>query len=155
MSEVIYREPTADDITSIAERMRVADVMEVAASHGHTPLQALEHCIADATNAFTAVIDGVPEGIFGVTHRGGMSAEVWMLGTDGLVKDPELFRAQTSAILDSWASIFPVMHNFVDDENEVSKRWLKSVGFTLDEPRPYGAGQLPFRYFYRIGAPSV
>lgn len=151
MSTVTYRPPTEDDIVSVADRMRVADVMEVAAASGHTPLQALLAAVSTSTFSFTAVIDGNPEGIFGVVSRGGLGAEVWMLGTDDLVKDPALFLSETSRILDGWAEEFAVLHNFVDDENHVAKAWLERAGFTLSAPRPYGVGQLPFRYFYRVG----
>lgn len=151
VTEVTYRSPTVEDIQSVADRMRLSDVLEVAASHGHTPYNALCAAVAASTISFTAVIDGVPEGIFGVSHHGGMSAEVWMLGTDGLTKDPKVFFAETSRIMDGWLEQFAILHNFVDDENEVSKAWLLKSGFTLGEPVPYGVSQLPFRYFYRVG----
>ncbi len=152
MTEVTYRDPTPEDLQDVAQRMRLADVMEVAASHGHTPLQALETATGASVASFTALLDGKPEGIFGVAYHGGMSAEVWMLGTDDLTKDPAVFREETSRILDKWSEQFPILHNFVDDENEVSKRWLQSVGFVLAEPKPYGVAQLPFRYAYRVGS---
>ncbi|WP_051547568.1 hypothetical protein [Lysobacter capsici] len=151
MTEVTYRSPTVEDIQSVADRMRLSDVLEVAASHGHPPYNALCAAVAASTISFTAVIDGVPEGIFGVSHHGGMSAEVWMLGTDGLTRDPKVFFAETSRIMDGWLEQFAILHNFVDDENEVSKAWLLKSGFTLGEPVPYGVSQLPFRYFYRVG----
>lgn len=154
MSTVTYRTPTPDDLISVAARMRVADAMEVAAAAGHTPIQALSAAVQTSTFSFTAVIDGVPEGVFGIVSRG-VTAEIWMLGTDDLVKDPALFMSETSRVIDQWATQFSVLHNFVDDENVVAKEWLTRVGFTLAEPRPYGVGQLPFCYFYRVGTPCV
>jgi hypothetical protein len=155
LSTVIYRTPTPDDLVSVAARMRISDAMEVAAAAGHTPMQALATAVQTSTVSFTAVIDGNPEGIFGIACRGGLAAEIWMLGTDDLVKDPALFLAETRRVIDEWSTQFAILHNFVDDENVVAKEWLRRTGFTIAEPRPYGVGQLPFCYFYRVGSPRV
>lgn len=150
MSTVEYRPPSGDDIVQVAKSMRLADVMEVAASSGLNPLEALIESVEDSTMAFTAVIDGKPAAIFGLIHQG-MSAVIWMLGTDDLTKDRRLFTAETRRIMDGWADLYGVLHNFVDDENVDAQRWLRKAGFTLGEPVTYGVAQLPFRYFYRIG----
>jgi len=151
LTQVTYRSPTSDDIVKVAAEMRLADVMEVAASHGHSPIDAVIEAVKVSSAAFAVIIDGTPAAVFGFVHRGGMSAEVWMLGTDLLTRNVRLFRKESKRIIDSWAEQFPLMHNFVDDENEAAKRWLTSVGFKMDEPRPYGVGRLPFRYFWRVG----
>ncbi|QDS19391.1 hypothetical protein [Xanthomonas citri] len=151
MTVLEYRPPSSGDILSVAARMRDADVLEVAAASGDTPLEALLKSCNDADAVFCIVLDGNPEGIFGVSYGGGLGATVWLLGTDALATIPRLMVTETRRITDDWRERFSVLHNFVDDSNEVSKRWLAAVGFNFSAPVPYGPAQVPFRYFYKIG----
>lgn len=52
-----YRSPTASDILHVAENMRQEDILEVAASHGHTPLQALAFAVTASDRSFAAMQD--------------------------------------------------------------------------------------------------
>ncbi|WP_369933921.1 hypothetical protein [Xanthomonas tesorieronis] len=151
MTVLEYRPPTSGDILSVAARMRDADVLEVAAACGDTPHQALLRSCDDADAVFCIVLDGHPEGIFGVSYPGGLGATVWLLGTDALSTIPRLMLTEGQRIVDGWCDEFSVLHNFVDDSNEPSKRWLAALGFNFSEPLPYGPSQVPFRYFYRAG----
>lgn len=77
-----YRSPTASDILHVAENMRQEDILEVAASHGHTPLQALAFAVTASDRSFAAMHDGSPVCIFGFSQHAEGIASVWLLGTD-------------------------------------------------------------------------
>lgn len=124
------RPPTAEDIQHVADHMRQADVLEVAASHGHTPLQALVTSIHESDHAFCSVLDGVPLCIYGFVYdEDSDRAGVWLLGTDDLAKHRRLFLKESRRIVDSWGQHFGTMFNFVDPQHTAALRWLKWLGF--------------------------
>jgi hypothetical protein len=43
--------------------------------------------------------------------------------------------------------MFPEMRNYVDARHARSIRWLKWLGFTIEEARPMGFAGLPFHPF--------
>lgn len=150
MTDVIYREPTPDDITDVALRMRREDAVEVFAMSGRKPYAALQECVLDSSSAFTAVINGRPEAIFGFTYQGGVGAEIWMLGTDELRKHPRLLLVEGRRIVRAWGEWFPLQQNFVDAANTLSVRWLRMLGFRFDE-KPVKRGGREFLYFWMHG----
>ena len=99
-----YRSPTASDILHVAENMRQEDILEVAASHGHTPLQALAFAVTASDRSFAAMHDGSPVCIFGFSQHAEGIASVWLLGTDALTSYREVLRAQL-AEADAWAEL--------------------------------------------------
>lgn len=141
-----YRRPTSDDIAFVADHMRQDDVLEVAASHGHTPLQALVYAITESDRCYAAVHDGIVLCIFGYARFDG-AAGVWLLGTDYLVspKSRRVFLRETLRITDRWAGKFTFLFNFVDAQAATTLRWLRWLGFrevcTFDE---FGAAKVPF-----------
>ena len=51
-------------------------------------------------------------------------------------------------MVDGWRQEFPYMFNYVDVRHKEAIRWLKWLGFTLNEPTPYGPFGLPFHKFH-------
>lgn len=95
-------------------------------------------------------VNGSPVAVIGVSPNSIITGggTIWMLGTDGL-KDAKLAvlrhsRAWTQSMLQKYGEL----SNYVDARNEVSIRWLKWLGFTVDEAKPYGKSQLPFHRFH-------
>lgn len=147
-----YRSPTEGDILSVARRMRAADVNEVFASCGVSPIVAITESILNSDICFTALFDGEPEVIFGlVQHPTHDAAVVWLLGTDAVRKNAREFLEESRSIVDGWASIYPVLFNAVDARNTVSRRWLKWLGFEDIYIHPeYGHSAVPFIEMARI-----
>lgn len=149
---VTYRAPTEEDILSVARRMRAADVNEVFASCGASPLSAIAESILASDICFTAMFNGKPELIFGLAqHPTHDAAVVWLLGTDGVRENARAFLEESRAIVDGWASIYPVLFNAVDARNTVSLRWLRWLGFEeVHRHEHYGHQALPFIEMARI-----
>lgn len=141
---------TEGHIARIAADMRPADVEEVWASNHHTPLEALAK--GWAVSDFSAVVthDGVPLVMLGVVKGDILtgSGVVWLLGTNEALKHRRIFLEQTRGVLDELLSICPRLHNYVHTENKTSVRWLKHIGFTIEDAVPYGPDGEMFHPFH-------
>lgn len=142
-------EAVDDHIATIAERMRQADRDEVMASGGKAPAEALSGSLAKSSQAWTALVNGRPEVMFGVGDLNILTRTgcPWLLGTDAVGEHYRLFLRQSVMWREQLLGRYEVLRNAVDDRNEVSKRWLRWMGFTLYEPMPLGVNGEPFRLF--------
>lgn len=89
--------------------------------------------------------------IFGYVPQGPIltpMASPWMLGTALLERNAGGLIRSTRAYVAAWREQYPLLVNFVDARNTASVRYLKAVGFTLDEPAPFGHAGLPFHRFH-------
>lgn len=139
----------ASHIASIAERMRAADVDEVMAASGRTPHEALEISLRKSAIAWTALIDGRPEIMFGAGDLNvlTLTAAPWLLGTDAVAQNYRAFLRGSLDWRDQLLGRYAVLRNVVDDRNEISKRWLRWMGFELSEPAALGVNGEMFRLF--------
>ena len=134
-------------IRTIARRMRQADRDEIEAAAGKTPGAALTYSLRKSTHAWTALIDGRPEMMFGVGDINiltGVGAP-WLLGTDAVELHYVSFLRQSVSFRDQLLRRYPIMRNFVDDRNRISKRWLEWLGAKFSDPVEVGG--YPFRMF--------
>ncbi|HEY5797660.1 MAG TPA: hypothetical protein VIU82_21870 [Bosea sp. (in: a-proteobacteria)] len=126
----------ASHLRTIARRMRQADRDEIAAASGRAPLQAMAYSLRKSSIARTALIDGVPEVMFGVGDiniLAGVGAP-WLLGTDAVERHYVAFLRGSVGWRDQLLRRYPVMRNFVDARNRASIRWLRWLGFKLSDP---------------------
>jgi hypothetical protein len=147
MYGVIPAEP--EHIDFIAPRMRKADVDEIKAASGKSPREALEFSLDRSNEAWALIYDGKPAAMFGVgwiSILSGMAAP-WLLGTDVVQDHYRHFLRGSRWWFARISSGYDVLTNIVDDRNDVSKRWLEFLGFTLDEPQIMGVERRLFRKF--------
>lgn len=139
-AKYVFRAPTPEDIAFLAANMRQADRQELQAA-------------GDTRNLFDVVADGVADSalcvavesrgellcIGGAAGRSLMSSKgiAWMLCTKAIEKHNRLFllhgRDCVRVLLLRYASL----HNCVDANNVKSIRWLKKMGFAIQEPMPH------------------
>ena len=133
----------------IAARMRAADVDEVFAGSGRDPLDALEFSFRKSALVRTALVDGVPEVMFGAADLNILAgvAAPWLLGTDAVTKNYVAFLRGSVEWRSQLLTRYEVLRNLVDDRNAASKRWLRWLGFELSDPFPIGHEGRPFRLF--------
>lgn len=136
-------------IASIAARMRDADVREVMAVSGRTPREALEISLRNTSLAWTGLINGRPEVMFGVGDLNILTstAAPWLLGTVAVETNYRQFLRRSLDWRDQLLRRYDVLKNVVDDRNEVSKRWLRWMGFELSDPIALGVNGEMFRLF--------
>lgn len=140
---------TVDHIADIAARMRPADMAEVMASSGKSPADALAFSLSRSSVAWVGLIDGRAEVMFGAADLNVLTSTgaPWLLGTDAVERNYRLFLRLSLRWREQLSQRYLVLRNFVDDRNEVSKRWLSWMGFTLFDPIPVGINGEMFRMF--------
>jgi hypothetical protein len=151
MSEVVkFVKPTKELIEALAADMRQADVDEIWASNHHTPIEALTNGLAISDRCAVVTVDGEPCVMLGLVIRDILSGSgvPWLLGTEAALKHKRKFLTQVPAVIDEMLNICPRLFNYVHADNKVSIKWLKRVGFTLDDPAPYGRDKESFHRFY-------
>ncbi|WP_027859251.1 hypothetical protein [Marinobacterium jannaschii] len=133
----------------IAAHMRIADINEIWAASLSTPEESLIKGIKRSTPAMTGLVDGRPVAMFGVAPMSVMTGvgAPWLLGTDEVDQVSLSFLKHSRAMVTQWKQDHALLYNYVDARNAASIRWLKWLGFTIQEARPYGALQLPFHRF--------
>jgi hypothetical protein len=138
-----------DHIATIAARMRQADVAEVWAASRSTPHRARMFSLQHSQQAWTALVDGQPEVMFGVADLNILTATgaPWLLGTDAVIAHRRQFLRRSVWWREKLLGRYEVLTNFVHDGNVVSKRWLGWLGFTLHDPAPTGVSGEMFRLF--------
>lgn len=151
MAEHLIRRLRSGDIEELAQHMRQADLDEIAASSGKPALDIL----ADSVRGSSVVLalelaDGSLGCIFGVAPMGGLlgtTGAPWLLGTRALERNPRALIELGPRYLALMLASYPRLFNYVDARNKRSIRWLKWLGFTFHDAKPYGAAGLPFHYF--------
>jgi hypothetical protein len=129
-----------EHVEEVASRMAAADRAEVLALAGHSPAQALEHALAASAEAYTGIVDGRAECIFGLAHLTDQFASPWLLATEDLPKAKFCFLRENKRVLDIWQAQHPVLVNYVDERHTVAIRWLRWLGFQIYAPIPLGSG---------------
>ena len=135
---VEFRKPTPEAIQFIAENMREADRIEVWASNRHTPLEALEISMRRSKKSLIVYGDGIPLTALGIVLRGFLSdvGIPWLLSTEQALKHRKQFLKLSPPVIEEMLDICPKLINYVHAENKLSIRWLKWLGFTIDDPTP-------------------
>lgn len=130
----------AQHVAPIAARARAADIAELWAQARATPAACMARGLADSTEVYTALLDGVPVVMFGVTEAGPGEAAPWMVGTtdlDSLAAQKELLRISRE-VVGKFRTRYHLLYNEVDARNAAAIRWLAWLGFTLGDPQPTG-----------------
>lgn len=150
MAVVEFVKPTDEMIVTVAENMRQADVDEVTASHGHTPIQALQAGVDVSDFIVAVVIDDEPVAILGLSRCNPITDTgiPWLLSSENALKHKREFLLQSPKVIEQMLSICPNLFNFVHAENKTSVRWLKWLGFTIEEPKPIGVKKEMFHRFH-------
>lgn len=138
-----------EHVESIAKNMREADRQELWASGLVTPELALKSAIKASDKAWTGLINDEPVCMFGVS-RGTIAARIgspWLLGTDALEMYQVPFLRRCRGYVSEMTEGFDTLINYVDARNAKSIRWLRWLGFDLEEARPAGVFGMPFHKF--------
>lgn len=113
--------------------------------------RALRDSIQASEWAVVATLDDEPVYISGKTLWPTGAGCPWLVGTDLIKKCSREFLVTTRALADRMASENDLLTNLVAAENETSIRWLRWLGFYVDDTQPVYVreGGLPFYIFSR------
>lgn len=131
----------------IANRMRAEDRKE-AAAFGRSPKEALRLGLRASVIAMTALDDGRPEGIIGLTPVNAIEGvgRPWMLATDAALHCARELLIAGPAIIEAMHRRFRRLENYVSVSNRRAISLLGRWGFQLgDEAMTFGGVEfLPF-----------
>jgi len=124
----------------IIDNMREADKIEVMASHGATPGQAIRNSVKMSNRVAVVLFDGKPAAVFGLVIKDLLTGTgiPWLLGTDLIDEHRLAFVKNTRPGIQEMLSICPRLENYVHTENSKSVRWLATMGFKFEDPEPIG-----------------
>lgn len=141
---------TEERVMWIAKHLRRRDAYEVFCSHGE---QAEDAVVASWQESPDCRCidgdDGIPVGICGVAPGGW----IWMLATDGLLATAshrrQFIRGARLWVDGLIADGAGPLSNYALAKNTTTLRWLRSLGFTVYTPAPYGPCAELFCFFER------
>jgi hypothetical protein len=149
VAEIAIRLTQPGDAELLAANMRESDRAELHAV-GHTDLErVVRSSVSRSLLCWSAFADDELCCIIGVSPLSiltGMGSP-WMLGTPVLDRHSRVLVRRTPEYIGRMLNAFPHLVNFVHAHNHTSVRWLRRLGFTLHEARPYGALGEPFHFF--------
>lgn len=141
--------PSAERVERIARDLRPQDELEVWLSHGMFGYDALMESYYESTFCRVIMSDRyAPVGVTGVVQD-----RIWLLGTPELTRTKS-HRWQLATHGREWVKhcidvVGGPIGNHVYSENRVAVRWLKHLGFVVEEPKPFGPKDAMFCKFWR------
>jgi hypothetical protein len=135
----------------IASRMREWDKRE-AAAFGRSPKEALRIGLSASLWAYTALVDGRPEAMLGLTPVSLIEGRgvPWMLGTDAIYAHPREMLRGVGPMIAGMQADCRLLENWVATGNARAMRFLRGCGFSFYETRDIGG--LEMRRFGLIQA---
>lgn len=146
MIEIVGARPF--HVGTIARRLRTIDRLECYAL-GHSPKQALRLGLVASSIAWTALVDGRPEAMFGacpismIEGRG----RVWLLMTEDAEHHHKALVRLGWRYTQALHEHYPILENFVHARNDRAIRWLARLGYALGPVDVIG--NQPMRGFVR------
>lgn len=142
--EIVPPEP--GHVAWIAAHIREADRQEIDALVDWGAEEALRRSVASSFDAWTGTVDGEPVCMFGLSSPSIVSGRgiAWLLGTNGVERNALPFLRRNRAYIDRCLALCPILENWVHVEHRVSIRWLRWLGFSMDDAAPFGPHGIPF-----------
>ena len=133
---------------AITPYLRRADVEEIQAFSGISPAVAVAFSIAQSRPGFCFLYRKKPAVIFGAAPIENNKGCIWLLGTDEIFNHPVTFYRESKKILPLLMQNYSYLENYVDARNLLSLRWLKWLGFTIDNAQIMGVENRNFHHVY-------
>ena len=147
--KIEIRDVEEGDIAILVRNMREHDKQEVNAATKMGIRNAVDSSVKMATYAKTGLVDGQLVCMWGVCPISLISSRgsPWMLGTDLIKKKQKIFLRRSKPWLEDIKKDYRHLENYVDARNTLSIKWLKWLGFKMEEAMPYGVNGEPFHKF--------
>jgi hypothetical protein len=133
--------PTVDsDLDELAEKMRDIDVMECHQVLNLPVAKVLQLSRAVSYEILTGRVNGELVVIYGIAKLNILSSEAspWLLATPAIEKYGFAFARRNKEVIARWQKKYTVMRNHVHVDNKITIRWLRWLGFDIQDPVPYG-----------------
>lgn len=126
------------DIVSLEDRLRPADLLEIKAA-GTNPRDGLTECLLSSSKAFTVTLDENPIAIFGVSPMASEGLSVgalWMMGTPDIEGIKFQFLRESRKWLSEVSEGYDLLTNLVHANNELHIKWLRWLGVSIIRHQP-------------------
>nr|BDD45115.1 hypothetical protein 5 [bacterium] len=146
-----------EHIPVIAADVRPQDAAEFWAVAYSTPERAMQQGVDYSDRVYTGRINGQPVCMFGV-HCDSLLERLgtpWMIGSRLLEQHAITFLRHCRAEVQKMLSGYDMLENYVDARNAPAVKWIRWLGFTLEEAKPYGVLGVPFHRFFMKGKEDV
>lgn len=149
MGKLRIDEVTVGHVSKLAADLREADKQEILASTGANPVKIITQSVLMSDKSFAVSVSGQLLYIIGVVKPSllGFSGIPWLLGTNEIKNHKRDFLKSSYELLKAEQKELLSMHNYVDARNKDSIKWLRFMGFELEDAKPYGVMQKPFHRF--------
>ena len=147
--KVEIREVEEGDVAVLVRNMREHDIQEVNAATHMGLRNAVQTSVIMSTYSKTGLVNDELVCMWGVCPISLLSGSgsPWMLGTDLITEKQRIFLRRSKPWLADIRKDYRYLENFVDARNVLSIKWLKWLGFEMDEAEPYGIHGEPFHKF--------
>jgi hypothetical protein len=149
VAEIVIRLTRPGDAELLAANMRESDAAELRAVGHEDLLHVVRSSVARSLLCWSAFADDELCCVIGASPLNMLTGlgSPWMLGTPELDRHSRVLVRRTPEYIGRMLNAFPHLVNFVHAKNTTSVRWLRRLGFTLHDARPYGALGEPFHFF--------
>jgi hypothetical protein len=153
MPAILVRDAIQSDVDHVADHLREADMIELRAAGFTDPAGEVRRGWTGSDWTRSVLVDGVPSILYGVAPTGLRGCgSPWMLATDGIRAITRPFLLGSRGEVERMRAAYGFLVNQVHQENALSIRWLKWLGFTIDlEP----AGRDGQFFTFTMGALNV
>lgn len=131
----------------LAPHLRVSDQIEIWASSGMQPLDALLDSIevSDDDMCWAAMLNRLPVAMFGVNRLSEEIGGIWLLASPAIYTNKRDFMRKCYEYLAKMHERYEYLTNFVDARNLPTLAWLPRLGFKpVQQVDEFGFGKLPF-----------
>lgn len=148
-----YREFTAADFDEVVDlQLREIEVREGRASLGMESLEALSLSISTSRHLWVITYKGKICGVFGLAIQGETGIP-WLLSNEvpfSLQSNRGLFLRESRKVVEYMKTKCDLLTNSVSIENHESIRWLRWLGFTVDDKNLFTFERDPTLLFARF-----
>lgn len=133
--------------TQLAPHLRHSDQIEVWASSGAKPLEALLDSVeaSDDDMCWAALLDRLPVAMFGVNKLTEEIGGIWLLASSGIYHNKKDFMRKCQTYLAKMHERYEYLTNFIDARNLTTQVWLPRLGFMpVQEVADFGFEKRPF-----------
>lgn len=133
----------------LAPHLRYNDRLEIMASSGMEPLEALIDSIAvsDEDMCWAATLNGLPVAMFGANQltEDNLVGGIWLLASPAIETNIRDFMRKCKTHLEIMHDRYEYLTNFIDARNLGTMRWLPRLGFRpCQKVEKYGHAGAPF-----------
>lgn len=141
----LVRPPQSGDAEALASVLRLEDCLElVRGGDTRPPAEILADGVTRSPVCWTLLdTEGHPAAMYGATPdpEDSLVGIVWFLAGDNMYSIWRYILRHTRPYIEQMHEQFPLLHNWVDSENQVTRRWLRWSGFQelgeLHLPHPF------------------